>query len=346
MRKLRILCSSLCALILLGLPHVVGAAGQVTVSPGQLSFQLSAQNAVDAQTLTVTNNFDSAVTIETSLAGIDQTNGLFYPTEDIDEIVARQIAISPTTLQIEPKQTAAVTVTVTNSPDLSPGGHYATLLLRQNSDTPANNLGIDSAISINLFIEKFGGGNKSILLENAKFPHTPFTFPSSATLTFVNNGNMLVVPRAAIRLTQTNNAENRIGYGIGNSSSQPLLPGKTLQTETQLRISGRMWLPGKYTATVQYRADGIDGSETLTQSFWYFPPYLLIIPAFAYLSYRFLHKQYRKTHRKSVKKAPKTVRRQIAQPTPPKTDGEDNSIHVRVIKKVKVRIDEENTEES
>lgn len=105
-------------------------------------------------------------------------------------------------VQLPPNKPEEIRFAVRNSPDLSPGGHYAAIIAQLVSDDDRPVQQVLPALSSVLLIRKQGGERYHLSLvdqqkENKFFR---FSFPKVLELTFLNEGNVHVTPRGVIEI--------------------------------------------------------------------------------------------------------------------------------------------------
>jgi hypothetical protein len=248
----------------------------ITVSPGQLSFTLNPQTTSQTLPLTITNTYNAAVTLTAQFKGIDEDANLLIPTDTVDPSFAPALSISETDIQLAARSTATVNVQVSNLTVLSPGGHYATLILTQQS-LGGNPVSVKAAVSLGIFAVKTAGAVSALSLDGIAASHWLFHLPTTVSLGFVNTGNVLVVPRATV-LVFTHDGKTPIKEGVVNEASLPLLPQTDMQASAHMITLAHTWLPQRVHLLIAYRADPLSQPMTAAISFWYVPPiYLLLI---------------------------------------------------------------------
>jgi hypothetical protein len=182
--------------------------------------------------------------------------------------LAESLRISETDISIASQGTKQVTVTVQNSPKLSPGGHYAILMFTVLA-SGNEKLGLQSALSVTVFVVKRDGLKTGITMDVLRFPHGLFSLPSKSTVSITNTGNVHVVPRAAITLERNNEL---VAKAIVNEASSPLLPGKKASYSVKFTKLKNIYLPSRLKVRAVYRVDQSGEVQERTSSFWYIPP--------------------------------------------------------------------------
>ncbi len=260
----------------------------ITVSPGQLNFVLNKGISQQSIPVTITNNYSGAVHLGAQFKGINENAGLLTPDGDPESNLRPSLFLSETDITIPAGQAYVVDVVVQNLAGLSPGGHYATLVLSQ-LDANQKQASFRASVSLSLFIIKSEGAHQDLRLTSLSSNGWLFGLPTTAKLTFDNRGNVYVVPRAAVAIINGKGTKGTlVSNGVGNTQSYPLLPGKQLTGDASLTRLTRIWLPHKLTLQVTYRADGATATSVVSRSFWYIPStYPVVLLLLALLSWRY-----------------------------------------------------------
>ena len=324
------------SLVLLGLITaflyipVAVSAGSIGVSPAIIDGEVSSPNEEKTTSITITNSFTEPVTLSARLESINLDSGLLAPTGQAENTLSQNVIFSTSDITVPANGSSTLAVTLRNTPDLTPGGHYAALLLTEK-DVGGGSVNFHSAISLGVFFIKRGGERQSIRLISFTDDRFIFSLPKTVNLTFLNDGNVHIVPRASVNVTKTGST-SVFSQGVANATSTPVFPSKSLDSKVTLKSLKRAWSPGKYTLHVQTRADGIDGFEDSTRSFYYIPPLFLTLVSLVILVLILL----------SI-----PVFRLIARPKKPKSTAKTevktenpHKIHVRVTKRINVKSNE------
>jgi hypothetical protein len=255
---------------------VAATGAGITVTPGRLLFILSKDALEQTLPVHVTNNYNVPVRFSVQLKGIDETAGLLVPTDKVDTNLAAVTAISETDVLVPAHQTHTVQVQIRNLSSLSPGGHYATIVLTA-LNSKGKNLSLQAAISLSLFAVKVDGAKQNLAIVSSGTNGWLLHAPSSTRITFTNKGNIHVVPRGSISVY--GGSERLVGRGIINSQSLPMLPGTVLTVQVPVVRLARIWTPQKLTTVIAYHPDSSETIETVEKSQYYIPPiYLLLLP--------------------------------------------------------------------
>jgi hypothetical protein len=155
---------------------------------------------------------------------------------------------------------------VINKDSLAPGGHYGAVLATVRSDEKVNQpmVGVNQSLATLIYVLKNGGEKADLEFKSLEYNKNVFYFPKMVNLRFGNNGNVHVVPRGKMEIT--NSKGEIIAKGIVNADSGKILPEsfRVLQTSIK-RIKVWNW-PGVYNLKLDYRYDGVDNfSEVKTK---------------------------------------------------------------------------------
>jgi hypothetical protein len=204
---------------------------------------------------------------------LDETGGVAFVGDANKSLNYRYGLTSWATLErdrivVEPRTTEKVPVTITNRESLTPGGHYGAVLVSptESPERPTR-VQIDQVLSSLLFVKKLGGEVYNLSLKSYDVRRSLFSTPDKVDMRFQNAGNVHVVPRGTISVTDPRGRQ--VQKGIVNSSSAIVLPETFRRLSVPLESMGASWLPGKYTMQITYRFDGSDATQTRTVSYYY-----------------------------------------------------------------------------
>lgn len=154
-------------------------------------------------------------------------------------------------------KSVTIPVTITNTSDLAPGGHYGAVVLSIASDTGSgeNSVGLKQQLVSLIFAKKLGGDVYGLKLQSMDISKTYGT-PEDVVLRFTSTGNVHVVPRGYVEVTDPKG--KLVAKGIIDPESTIILPGTTRQFVTLLQTVSTSNLGGKYKVTAYYRYDGQD----------------------------------------------------------------------------------------
>lgn len=178
-------------------------------------------------------------------------------------------------LVLENGQSADIPVQIDNRGNLAPGGHYgAVVLSATNSSGGSNTVNLKQELVSLLFVKKLGGEKYG--LDLLSLTADKGRIPQSATLRFKSTGNVHVVPRGYIEVTDPKGIV--VAKGIINPESTLVLPGTSRQFITLLQPVNPGG-GGRYKLTAYYRYDGKEqfASQSIYLSPWRPPAWLVVI---------------------------------------------------------------------
>jgi len=249
-------------------PPVSAVSPGLTVSPGFVDLKLSEAQPQAQASITLTNTYTVPLRLSAELQAIDEAGGRLLPSGTLDGALTEVLAMSETDITIPAHGAHTITLAANQQDSLSPGGHYAILLLTQQSAN-GTQIGLKGAASVTVFLTQATGEHQDLHLDSLRYDRTIFRLPRHARIVLNNTGNTHTVPRVVAALRH---GDTLLAKGIANQSSQVLLPGKTLDAAIELdSLSGR-WLPGRVRLGVTYRGDTGPEERQVLETFWYVPP--------------------------------------------------------------------------
>ena len=154
-------------------------------------------------------------------------------------------------------QSTTVPVIVVNRFDLTPGAHYGAIVVTigATGNSVTNRASFKQELASLLFVKKLGGEDYSLQLQSLVAIRGRTAVPNAATLRFKSAGNVYVVPRGYVTVTD----EKSVVFAKGtiNAQSSLVLPGDSRQFITPLQtISTSTKHTGRLKLTAYYRYDG------------------------------------------------------------------------------------------
>lgn len=283
-------------LLYVGKASAQGVENTISAEPARLEFVVKDEaKTEDSSTLvTLTNQYDTPVRLTAQFKAIDDISGRIVPTAEVSDELARSLRVSESEFVIPAHSKHFLTVILTETAQLPAGGHYATLVLTDQTKTKtASN--IQSQIALGIFISKPEGQSLKVVLSKNDIERKRFQFPTEVHLELLNDGNVHLVPRGYVRMYD----KDAVYYEtILNVRSELLMPTKRLEQSLDVPQIVR-WKPRKVTIEIGYRADGLNESSVYTKDFWYIPTYVwpLLVVFFTLitlglvLSVRFMRKR-------------------------------------------------------
>lgn len=191
--------------------------------------------------------------------------------------VAEFITFPNSEITINPNEQTRITFLVTNSNDLSPGGHYGAVIARFKDFGDLEEQKILPALSSLILLHKTGGEQYSIALRDVGNLPTSFSFfiPQKVILTFENNGNIHTTPYGTVIFKNIFGKEDY--KGIINESSSFILPATRRQIPVTVGKIGQ-WYPFMlYTVEIQGKTRPGDVPYMNTTSYLYISPIGIIL---------------------------------------------------------------------
>lgn len=253
--------------------------GGITISPALQEITLTPDKSELTFDFSVTNNTAEPVEFALSVAdfgSLDESGGVLFVGDAEKSLnykfgLASWVTLQKDRLVVDARKTEKVPITILNKQSLTPGGHYAAVLVTPSNDSAGGDkkVQITQVASSLLFVKKLGGEIYKLDLKSFDFGSNIFALTNSVELDFQNRGNVHVVPRGIV--TVTDPIGKTVRRGIVNTQSAIVLPESVRQIRSPLEPEGRAWIPGTYKATAAYRFDGQDTLLTKETTFLYIP---------------------------------------------------------------------------
>jgi len=187
------------------------------------------------------------------------------------------IRLESSSSAIPSQESAELSFTIRNSPDLQPGGHYSALIVRAQPSQTATDQQVLPAISSFLLVRKVGGEHFNLSLLPTTVAQQTFSLqlPKVIELTFNNQGNTHLTPRGTISVTDIFGRQTH--KGIINENSVFVLP--STQRQVPVRIQTMQWSFPVMLYTISITGNTAPGDITFkeTSSFIYVHPLVLVI---------------------------------------------------------------------
>lgn len=176
-------------------------------------------------------------------------------------------------LTLSPGETQSVQVTIENRETLSPGGHYGAIVFKAGEDAGTesgeNVIAVSQLFSVLVFAKKIGGEVYDLKLKTEEYPQSYFSLPETIRLRFQNAGNVHLVPRGIVTLSDP--LGRVVRKGIINEESAIILPETLRVYPSSFKAVERVFMPGRYTLSIQYRYDGQEAFTETKRSFVFVP---------------------------------------------------------------------------
>ena len=261
---------------LLSIPYQSLQAAELRVSPMFQEVQIT-DTAETPIEVTVTNTTAAAIPFRVAVydfGNLDQSGGVAFLGASQD--LGRNYALAPwvrlgqEAFTLGVGESTVVRATLLNTPDLAPGGHYGAIVFRSTTEgqTETNGIAIEQMIASLIFVNKIGGSQPSVQLENVQ-ERGNWLGVSEVLLNFKNTGNVHITPRGYIELVDAWGFPK--AKGIINESSFLILPESQRSILVSLKTIGRSWIPGWYTLRIAHRFDGQEEFQTQEKQLFLFP---------------------------------------------------------------------------
>ncbi len=254
--------------------HSALAAAGITINPFNQSLVIPADSQSYPFSLTVTNNtgYGQALTARAvDLNGLDDSGGIQIAQNpasvSADYQLASYLQLDDTAFSLAAGETRVIHGTVIHVQDLTPGTHYAALLVGKPAVTPSGSkVPLQTVIASSLLVRKVGGERYGLALD--AIDHTASWWKRlELTLHFRNTGNVGLVPRGVVRVLDPFGKE--VARGAINEGSGIILPGASRKFQIAESFERPVLWPGRYTYIVQYRYNGKDDFAEQRLSFTY-----------------------------------------------------------------------------
>lgn len=253
----------------------------ISVEPFLSDLVLDEDETEKPFTVTLFNASSNEVRLDASavdFGSLDASAGVAFlgASRDIEKtyLAADWIKLEADSVTIPPNEVRELKGKLVNTSNLSPGGHYGSILFRmKGSDMlamgPAS-IALDQRLSALVFLKKRGGERYGMDLMSFSRKRDSFGSVRSAEFVFKNTGNVHVAPRGVVELFDPRG--RLIAKGIINEGSLLILPTTDRSFPISLYPVETAWLPGKYLLRSSYRYDGKVEYETREDALFVFPP--------------------------------------------------------------------------
>ena len=238
----------------------------ITVRPFLQELKIAPGEATKQFEVTINNDskFRQVFSLATvNFGSLNETGGLAFEGASLKRIsdkygLAKWLKLERNNLELEAGQQAVVKATIHNETDMTPGAHYAAIIITAQKPIEAvDQLTITPKVSSLVFATKLGGEFYNIHLSSASHNGSLWKIPTIVNLRLQSTGNTYIVPRGVVSLKQGSQVISR---GIINAQSAIVLPETVRSFDVQLNSLTKPqtgWLFTNYTIQVDYRYDGI-----------------------------------------------------------------------------------------
>ena len=231
--------------------------GGITVSPAYQDVTLSPNQVSASQEFFITNNEALPLTFDLTtvdMGALNDSGGVVFTglTADYESKygLAKWINLKQATVTIAARSTQKI--------DFGPGGHYGAIVAKPVFDiSPSQNqIQLSPRIASLLLVRKVGGEVLDLTATNPTIKSRYWKLPDVIKLSFHNKGNVHLVPRGLVIISDS--AGHEVGRGVINPESSYTLPEISRNYSVKINYSKSLLWPGKYLLKTAYRFDGSD----------------------------------------------------------------------------------------
>jgi hypothetical protein len=286
-KQLLIITFSGCLLCLLTNPAFAATPSLIayglTVSPAIQQINLTSNQKSATYQCLVTNNTKSTVNLAVTAQDFTAFNqlggvGLISPNSPSgNHGLVGNLNIGVRQFTLTPGQSQQISISIVNAQNLTPGGHYAAVLIATVPGIAAksgNQISTNQEVSSLLFVTTAGNIINSIKMEPLQLAGFNVNLPGSVNLVFNNTGNTQTAPSGLVTLT---GPSGELARGQINVGSGLVLPGTSRVYTVPLKYEGRVQFPGVYSLHISYSAADSQSTFTVSRSFFYISKIYLII---------------------------------------------------------------------
>lgn len=173
--------------------------------------------------------------------------------ENLQYGLASWISFEQDSLVLVPGETKQVKVFF-DTTEMTPGAHYASVQAQIHQEKSPGNLGLRGVLSSLLFVRGASGESvESGTIQNLTVTMDKLSFPTSASMTFNNTGNVEAVPYGELLITSSRGS--LVGKGIVNTDSLITLPSSIRTYTIPIRTVQSLIWPGYYTLELKAHID-------------------------------------------------------------------------------------------
>ncbi|MDP2837692.1 MAG: hypothetical protein Q8O53_00235 [Candidatus Moranbacteria bacterium] len=265
--------------------HAANDQRGLIVSPAFQEIVLDQKDKEQDFVVSVSNDTDVSATLYLSVldfGSLDESGGVAFlgASSDLEKkySLASWMRLEKDTLTLAQGETGEVRVTIENRDSLGPGGHYGALTFKTGDDASPDGTG--STISVNqlfttlVFVKKVGGEIYDLKFNGQEYESNIVKFQDTIRLRLENSGNVHLVPRGIVSVTDP--FGRIVGKGIINQESTLILPETLRVYPVRLEKLAMSFVPGRYTMEIAYRYDGKDDFVTTSLQFDFIPPAAIV----------------------------------------------------------------------
>lgn len=239
--------------------------GGITVSPAYQDVTLSPNQVSASQEFFITNNEALPLTFDLAtvdMGALNDSGGVVFTglTADYESKygLAKWINLKQATVTIAARSTQKIDFDIVVDDSFGPGGHYGAIVAKPVFDiSPSQNqIQLSPRIASLLLVKKVGGEVLDLTATNPTIKSRYWKLPDVIKLSFHNKGNVHLVPRGLVIISDS--AGHEVGRGVINPESSYTLPEISRNYSVKINYSKIILWPGKYLLKTAYRFDGSD----------------------------------------------------------------------------------------
>ena len=254
--------------------HALAGETGLTVTPVFQEVTLATDEAEARFSITLTNQTDGPLVLRPSVVdfgSLDESGGVAFLGAS-DNLVRKYSLASwmrpeKDIVSLEAGESEDLRVVIENRESLSPGGHDGAVLFtigNEEGDAKENVVAVNQLLSVLVFAKKEGGEIYRLNLLDRTWERSLLFGLSQTSLRFQNEGNVHIVPRGIVTLTDP--LGRVVEKGIINTESGLVLPESQRTFVTKLSLVTPLLIPGRYTLITDYRYDGQEAFESATDT--------------------------------------------------------------------------------
>jgi len=239
--------------------------GGITVSPAYQDVTLSPNQVSASQEFFITNNEALPLTFDLTtvdMGALNDSGGVVFTglTADYESKygLAKWINLKQATVTIAARSTQKIEFDIVVDDSFGPGGHYGAIVAKPVFDISPNQnqIQLSPRIASLLLVKKVGGEVLDLTATNPTIKSRYWKLPDVIKLSFHNKGNVHLVPRGLVIISDS--AGHEVGRGVINPESSYTLPELSRNYSVKINYSKNILWPGKYLVKTAYRFDGSD----------------------------------------------------------------------------------------
>lgn len=248
----------------------------IVVEPPMQDLVVEATDKTVVMTINYTNNSNSLIGLKLStidFGALDESGGVAFlglnkNVIDKKYALASWVSLSENVVNLQPKTSKKIKVTILNKESLSPGGHYAAVLATLEQEGEGENkVWLNQGLSTLLYVTKKGGEKFDLKFNQLVTHKILWNLEDNVEVRLQNQGNVHLVPRGLAQVVSRKNVE--VARGVLNADSSIILPETFKWYNVIIKKNNKLIIPGKYQLVLNYRFDGEENFSTKKIDFFY-----------------------------------------------------------------------------